>query len=270
MTLTPPLAALTASENHLLVRWHDPGVAQVILANPQQRNAMSGPMTEAWSLVMSELASIPALRCVLVTGEGRAFCAGGDLGWLAERGSYAVADLSRRMDDFYAAWLAIGDLPVPTVAHIDGPAVGAGAAVALACDIRWVGPAARFSVPFTRLGLHAGMGTTYLLAQAAGPAMARDLLLTGRSLDAGAMLACGLATESVAVVDVPGRVRQIAANAPIATRLTKRGLSPDVPRSLREALRWEGLAQPVTMTTEDVQEGIAAARERREPVFRGR
>jgi enoyl-CoA hydratase len=164
----------------------------------------------------------------------------------------------------------VTQLPVPTVAHIEGAAIGAGAAVALACDIRWVGQRARFSVPFTRLGLHAGMGTTYLLTQAVGPAMARDLLLTSRSLDAPAMLACGLATREVGADDVLAQVRAIAGNAPIAVRLTKRGLSPAPPANLAEALRWEGVVQPVTMTTADVQEGLRAARERREPVFEGR
>lgn len=270
MTLTPPLAGLTAAEDHLVVRWHEPGIAHVVLSNPDQRNAMSAAMTQAWSLAMSELAELPGLRAVLVSGEGKAFCAGGDLGWLAEGGSEGIAVLSRRMDDFYSQWLSVTELSVPTIAYLDGPAVGAGAAVALACDIRWAGPRARFSVPFTRLGLHSGMGTTYLLPHAVGPAMARDLLLTSRTLDVDEMLACGVVTRKIDSDQVLGDVEQIAANAPIATRFTKRGLTPRAPQSLAEALRWEGLAQPATMITEDVQEGLAAARERRSPVFQDR
>lgn len=270
MTLTPPLSELTASEDHLIVRWHEPGIAEVILSNPDQRNAMSDPMTRVWSLTMGRLRTLPGLRAVLVRGEGKAFCAGGDLAWLAANGADQVAQLTRRMDDFYAAWLSVAELPVPTVAFIEGAAVGAGAALALACDIRWVGARARFSVPFTRLGLHAGMGTTYLLPRAVGPAMARDLLLTSRSLDADQMLACGAATRQVAADELLETMRDLAANAPIAVRLTKRGLQPSPPDSLAEALRFEGLAQPITMTTADVQEGLAAARERRPPVFEDR
>lgn len=268
MTLTPALATLTASTDHLVVRWHDPGIAEVVLSNPQRRNAMSGPMTRAWGTAMAELAGLPGLRAVLVRGEGTAFCAGGDLGWLGGDGS-SVPELTARMDSFYGTWLSITELTVPTVAYLAGPAVGAGAAVALACDIRWVGPAARFSVPFTRLGLHAGMGTTFLLPQAVGPAMARDLLLTGRMLDAPDMLACGLATAQFAQDEVPAQVARLATNAPVALRLTKRGLAPAPPASLAEALRWEGVVQPLTMTTADAEEGLAAARERRDPVFRG-
>lgn len=270
MTLAPPVSDLTAQRDHLSVRWHEPGIAEVVLANPAQRNAMSAPMTAAWSTAMAALQETPALRAVLVRGEGGAFCAGGDLGWLAEGGTESVDTLSRRMDAFYGAWLGITALDVPTVAFIEGPAIGAGAAVALACDIRWVGDRARFSVPFTRLGLHAGMGTTFLLTQAVGPAMARDLLLTSRSLDAEQMLAAGVATRQVAAEDVVAGVAEIAGNAPVAMSLTKRGLSPAPPSSLAEALRWEGVVQPVTMTTADVQEGLRAAKERRDPVFEGR
>ena len=270
MTLAPPVSDLTAQHDHLYVRWHEPGIAEVVLANPAQRNAMSGPMTAAWSTVMTALREVTELRAVLVRGEGSAFCAGGDLGWLADGGSESVDTLSRRMDRFYGHWLSITELSVPTVAFIEGPAIGAGAAIALACDIRWVGERARFSVPFTRLGLHAGMGTTFLLTQAVGAAMARDLLLSSRSLDADGMLAAGVATRQVTAEQVLGEVAAIAANAPLAMRLTKRGLSPAPPASLAEALRWEGVVQPVTMTTQDVQEGLRAARERRDPVFEGR
>lgn len=268
MTLTPALATLTSEENHLQVRWHDPGIAEVILSNEQQRNAMSGPMTQAWELAMGELAGLASLRVVVVRGGGSAFCAGGDLSWIGGHGAATVPEISARMDAFYRAWLRVRDVPVPTVAYINGPAVGAGAAVALACDIRWVGPRARFSVPFTRLGLHPGMGTTFLLPEVVGDAKARDLLLTGRTLDAAAMLAWGLATDEVADDGVLDRVAQIAANAPLASRLTKRGLG--AAQTLDEGLRWEGVVQPLTMTTRDVQEGLAAARERRAPVFEGR
>lgn len=268
MTLTPSLATLTSSRDHLTVTWHEPGLAEVILSNPEQRNAMSEPMTAAWELAMTELGRVPQLRAVLVRGEGKAFCAGGDLSWIGQGGAQSVPELSARMDRFYRAWLSITTLQVPTVAYVNGPAVGAGAAVALACDIRWAGPGARFSVPFTRLGLHAGMGTTFLLPDVVGPAMARDLLLTGRSLDAAGMLEARVATSMVEPGEVLGRVQEMAANAPIAMRMTKRGLGHA--HSLDEALRWEGVVQPVTMATDDLQEGIAAAQQRRSPRFEGR
>lgn len=268
MTLPPALTTLTQTENHLFVTWSDPGIAVVSLANPTARNAMSEPMTAAWELCMRELAKVPQLRAVLVRAQGSAFCAGGDLSWIGGQGAATVPEIGARMDTFYRAWLSVTALPVPTVAFIEGPAVGAGAAVALACDVRWVGPGASFSVPFTRLGLHAGMGTTYLLPEVVGLAMARDLLFTGRRLDASQMMQCGLATAVVEPDDAMQRMREIAGNAPVAVRLTKRGLGTT--HTLEEALRWEAVVQPVTMATADVQEGIAAARQRREPQFDGR
>ena len=268
MTLTPALATLNSSTNHLTVNWHEPGLAEVILSNPEQRNAMSEPMTAAWEVAMSELGRLPQLRAVLVRGAGKAFCAGGDLGWIGQGGAQTVPELSARMDRFYRAWLSITSLQVPTVAYLNGPAVGAGAAVALACDIRWAGPGARFSVPFTRLGLHAGMGTTFLLPDVVGPALARDLLLTGRTIDAIEMVETRVVTAVVEPERVLERVQQMAANAPIAMRMTKRGLGHA--HTLDEALRWEGVVQPVTMATDDLQEGIAAAQQRRAPHFEGR
>lgn len=267
MTLPPALATLTSSQNHLTVTWHEPGIAEVVLNNPDQRNAMSDPMTAAWELTMNHLERAVDLRAVLVRGEGSAFCAGGDLSWLGEQGASTVPDISARMDRFYRAWLTVRRLEVPVVAYINGPAVGAGAAVALACDIRWAAPTARFSVPFTRLGLHPGMATTYLLTDVVGPAMAKDLLLTSRWLDAEAMRACGLVTAMLDEGDVLDAMGEIAANGPLAVRLTKRGLGQV--GSIEQALRWDALAQPVTMTTAEVREGLAAAQERRLPNFGG-
>lgn len=270
---TPPALPVTdPTRDHLRLTWLDAGIAEVRLCNPQRRNAMSEAMTSTWESVMHGLAGMPQVRVVVVTGEGSAFCAGGDLGWIGNS-DIPLSDLMDKMRTFYGQWLSVARLPVPTIAAINGPAVGAGAAVALACDVRWAGPAASFSVPFTRLGLHPGMGTTFLLSHVTGPAMARDLLFTGRTLDAQAMMAAGIVT---AVLDgdfgeqVLDGARRVAEAAPLATRLTKQALLPRPPADLGEALVWEGLAQPVTMMTEDLAEGLAAAAERRRPVFRGR
>lgn len=268
MPLSPALQKLTAEDNHLIVRWRDPGVAEVILANPGQRNAMSQQMTAAWSVAMAELAHLDQLRVVVVKAQGSAFCAGGRLDWIAATDSLPV--MQDKMRVFYRQWLSVWDLPVPTVAYLHGPAVGAGAAIALACDIRWAGPQARLSVPFTRLGLHPGMGTTYLLQHAGGPALAADLLFTGRWLDAPELLSTGLVSAVVDEAQADADVDSIAVAAPIATRLTKQALRPGPPRSLADALAWETLAQPVTMTTDDLAEGLSAAAEKRPPRFTGR
>ena len=161
---------------------------------------------------------------------------------------------------------------MPTIAAINGPAVGAGLCLALACDLRYAQRGVVMSVPFVRLGMHAGMAATTMLPEAVGLAAARDLLLTGSSVDADEALRLGLVSdvfddlaESVGAI-----AEQVAANAPIATRLTKIALRDGGPASFEAGLQWEALAQPITLATEDLQEGLAAARERRRPSFTGR
>lgn len=251
----------------------DDGVRVVTLARPDRRNAMTEDLTAAFAAALAELAADADLRAVVLTGEGSAFCAGGDLSWIQEGAGAEVTPMSvrARMYPFYRTWLGIRDLPVPVVAAVNGPAVGAGLCLALACDLRYAAPQARFSAPFTRLGMHPGMAATWLLPEVVGPARTRELLYTGRSLSAEEALAWGLV--SGVSEDVLGAALEvaagIAASAPVAVRLTKAGLAHGQ-RSLQEALEWEALAQPVTMATADLREGMAAQAERRAPRFTGR
>lgn len=250
------------------------GVVLVTLDLPERRNAMSEAMTYSWGAVMEALRDDDSVRAVVVTGRGRAFCAGGDFSWLGATPGASVPDLRERMLTFYRTWLSVLDLPVPTVAAVNGPAIGAGLSVALACDVRVAADDTRLAVPFTSLGLHPGMATTWLLRRSAGDTVARDMLLTGRALSGTEAAACGLVSRAVPGVEVLDvaveAAAAAAAAAPVATRLTKAALGPGGPASLEAALSWEGLAQPVTLAMEDLQEGLRAAQERRTPRFRGR
>jgi enoyl-CoA hydratase len=241
---------------------------------PERRNAMSVELTEAWRAAMDGLRADRSVRAVVVTGAGSAFCAGGDLGWLDVGTGARVDELRARMLPFYRAWLAIRDLEIPTLAAVNGAAVGAGAALALACDLRYAAESASISVPFTALGIHAGMATTWLLPEVAGLAVARELLLTGRTVRAPEAAALGLVNrvhpDEDLLAETLDVAAQIAAQAPIATRLTKVALATGGHASFEDAVRWEALAQPITMATDDMVEGIAAARQRRAPRFAGR
>ena len=262
------------SDSQLRVDRPSEGVVLLTLDNPDQRNAMSAPMTEAWQRTVTELREDADVRCVVVTGEGSAFCSGGDPRWIASEPDAPVHALRRRMLGFYRSWLSIRDLEVPTVAAINGPAVGAGLCMALACDLRYAAASARMSVPFVRLGMHAGMAATYTLPHVVGEAHARDLLLTGRMVGAEEAFRMGLVSGVTpdaefldSVLDVAAG---IAATAPVASRLTKVALRDGGHADFDSALEWEALAQPVTLATEDLQEGVRASRERRAPVFQGR
>ncbi|KNX36544.1 enoyl-CoA hydratase/isomerase family protein [Luteipulveratus halotolerans] len=249
-------------------------LAVVTLDLPDKRNAMSDAMTDSWVRLMDALSADTELAAVVVTGAGPAFCAGGNLDWIvADKGS-SVADLRRRMLAFYRSWLSIRALEVPTIAAVNGHAIGAGLAVALACDIRYVAQEARLGVPFTHLGLHPGMASTWSLPDVAGLAVARDLLLTGRVIDGDEAVRLGLASRalpSAQVLDEAlGAGERIARSAPIASRLTTLALRDGGHAGPEEALQWEALAQAVTLTTDDVHEGIAAAAQKRPARFVGR
>jgi enoyl-CoA hydratase len=249
------------------------GVVVLTLDLPDRRNAMTAELTEAWTAAINDIASDGDVRCVVVTGEGSAFCSGGDVSWIGSEPDATVDRLRTRMIAFYRAWLSIRDLEVPTIAAVNGPAVGAGLCLALACDLRYATPTAKLAAPFTALGMHAGMATTWLLPDVVGLAAARELLLTGRVVSGDDAVRLGLVNQIIAaegfldaVVDIASSV---AAKAPIATRLTKVALR-EGHASYDAALQWEALAQPITLATADLQEGLAAQREKRSPKFTGR
>lgn len=249
------------------------GVVVLTLALPELRNAMTSELTAAWTATVAELRADSSLRAVVVTGEGSAFCSGGDLSWIGESPDLTVPAIRDRMLPFYRAWLAIRDLEVPTIAAVNGHAVGAGLCLAMACDLRYAATEAKLSAPFTSLGMHAGMAATYLLPATIGISAARDLLLTGRRVDAAEALQLGLVNGVYDAAELLDRAidvaEQIAANGPVAVRLTVAGLRNGTPRTLDEALQYEALAQPTTFASADLTEGLAAAKERRKPNFTG-
>ncbi len=263
----------TGDYAHLRLDRPAPGVARLTLDNPDMRNAMSEEMTASWVRAIDDIAADRSVRVVVVTGEGSAFCSGGDTSWIAGDPHATVDHLRTRMVPFYRAWLSIRALEVPTIAAVNGPAIGAGLCLALACDLRYAAAGAKLGVPFVRLGMHAGMAGTYLLPNVVGAAHARDLLLSGRVVEADEALRIGLVSRVIdagvfaeEVLAVAGR---IAATAPIATRLTKIALADGGHGDFESALQWESLAQPVTLATADLQEGIRASRDKRVPDFDG-
>jgi enoyl-CoA hydratase len=259
---------------HLRVERPAEGVALLTLDNPDQRNAMSESMTTSWTAAVHELAADRSVRVVVVTGAGSAFCSGGDTSWIASEPDAQVDHLRTRMIAFYRAWLSIRELEVPTIAAVNGPAIGAGLCLALACDLRYAAASARLGAPFVKLGMHPGMAATYLLPEVVGRAHARDLLLTGRVTDAEEALRLGMVSrvlpDATFLDEVLRIATGVAATAPIPSRYTTLALRDGGHADLEGAVQWEALAQPITLATADLQEGIAAATERRAPRFTGR
>jgi enoyl-CoA hydratase len=257
----------------LRIERRDSGVVTITLALPERRNMMSAAMTASWGQAIAGLRADQSVRVVVVTGEGSAFCSGGDVSWIGATPDASVDELRSRMLPFYRTWLAVRELEVVTIAAINGAAIGAGLALALACDLRYAAEDAKLAVPFTALGMHAGMATTYLLPEVAGLAVAREMLLTGRVLTGAEAAGLGLVNRAFPSEDVLGAALQVAdavaAAAPVATRLTKVALLGGGHATFDAALQWEALAQPITLATADLQEGLAAQRDRRAPRFTG-
>lgn len=259
----------------------DGPVATLTLHDPERRNAMSEAMGEAFAAEVAGLAAAQGLRAVVVTGAGEAFSAGGDLGMIeakarlgATRPGLARREIRDGMRGFYGLFLALRDLPCPTVAAVNGHAIGAGLCVALACDLRVASREAKLSLNFTRLGLHPGMGATWTLPRLVGSAAAAELLFTGRVISGEEAARLGMVNRAVA----QGRVlpealelaREVAEAAPIAVAGVKRALARSAAATLDDQLAFEASEQALCFESRDVEEGLAAARERRRPRFEGR
>lgn len=254
----------------------DGHVATLKLNRPDARNAMSIAMGDEVQRAVEEIRADDDIRVLVVTGEGRAFSSGGDLGMLAADAGLgaAHAGMGGPPREFYNRYLSVATLPIPTLAAINGHAIGAGLCFALACDLRIASSDAKMGMTFTKLGIHPGMGATYFLPRLLGAARACDLLFTGRIIDAEEAEQLGLLNRVVAREALPAAVEayaaELAAAAPIAVRMVKRAIYRGLEHDLAAAVDLESLQQRATFQTKDAKEGIRAIMEKRAPLFTGR
>ncbi len=176
------------------------GVAVLTVSNPARRNALTVDLSDRLARAVAACDSHQSVHAIVITGAPPAFCAGGDLDALAAAGkSGSATDLHR----IYAGFLAVANAAVPTIAAVNGPAVGAGLNLALACDVRLIGTGAFFDARFLQLGIHPGGGMTWLAQRAAGPQTAAAMALFGEPLDAQEAVRTGLAYRLIDVGDEP-------------------------------------------------------------------
>jgi enoyl-CoA hydratase/carnithine racemase len=256
----------------------DGGILTLAFNRPETRNAMTPEMGEEVSRAANEIRADDSVRVVVLTGTGNAFCSGGNLAMIAQgtggrTGGGAPGALGSPRE-FYDRFLSIRDLPVPTIAAINGHAIGAGLCIALACDLRIAAADAKMGMTFTKLGIHPGMGATFFLSRLVGTARACELFFTGRVFDAAEAERLGVVNRTVArgefEATVDALAREIAAAAPIAVRLVKKSIYRGVQYSLDDMLDYEALNQSFTLTTADAREGVTAMMEKRAPKFEGR
>jgi enoyl-CoA hydratase len=240
---------------------HPDGVRVLTLADPDKRNAIGPEMRLELIAARERLASDPDARCLVVTGEGKAFCAGADLGAVFDIEGATPSVIRARQLSYYEAFLKLRDLPYPTIAAVNGAAIGAGLNLALVCDITIAGPYARFGATFAELGLHPGGGCTFFLTQGLGPGRALRTLLLGRSLNQAEAYAEGLAEEIAddaveAALTLAGKV---AALSPALAQDMKRTVRIAASGDYDATVAYESYAQAATAFEPGVVEGIRAA-----------
>ena len=256
---------------HLVVDTTAEGIRTITLDRPERLNAVNDALAFSVGDALADAGADDAVRVVVITGAGRAFCAGLDL---AEPPALPRAD---RLDPY--AWVGTWVQRVvacekPVIAAVNGPAAGAGLGLALACDIRLVAESAKLTAGYVRRGLSPDAGVSYFLPRHVGLARAADILLSGRDVDAQEALLIGLATMVIPDTEFSGAVAayagRLALGAPIAQALTKRLLVQSFDRTLDATLRDELTQIKVCFSTKDVGEAIIAFREKRLPSFQGR
>jgi enoyl-CoA hydratase len=247
----------------------DGAVAVVLLNRPEQLNALSDELMDELVSTLEELDRDESVRAIVLGGNDRAFAAGADIGELAQA---SAIDLyyQRRVE----RWDAIRGLWTPLVAAVSGYCLGGGSELALSCDLIVASETAQFGQPETGLGIIPGAGGTQRLTRAVGKAVAMDVILSGRRLNADEALQAGIVARVVAkeawLEEAKRVARHIAEKGPVATRLAKESVDRAYETTLGAGLEAERRALYLAFASEDAREGLTAFTEKRKPEFRGR
>jgi 2-(1,2-epoxy-1,2-dihydrophenyl)acetyl-CoA isomerase len=257
-----------------LIETVENGVLWLTLNRPDRLNALSQPMLGALYETLSRAADDPAIGVVVVTGAGRGFCAGGDVKAMAERGDPSFEERAAGLRRMHRLPLLMRTMPKVVIAMVNGPSVGAGLGLAMACDLRFAGRAARFATGFAGVGYSGDFGGSWSLTRLVGTAKARELYLLGETVDAEGALALGLVNRVVEDAELRGETMRVArhiADGPrIAYGYMKRNLFAAETEPFAAVLEMEAVHQARTGMTEDHREAARAFVEKRKPVFRGR
>jgi enoyl-CoA hydratase/carnithine racemase len=249
------------------------GVRWLTIDRPDRKNAIP---PDGWPLLASAFTDFEKSgdRILVVTGAGGEFCAGADLDLDRFSGPMSVAAAHQSMKVVARAATALHRTTKPTIAAVDGVAVGAGMNLALGCDVVIATERARFSEIFVRRGLTVDFGGTWLLPRTVGLQRAKELALSGRIVAADEAERLGIAMEVVPVARLAERVEEIAwsflAGAPIGQMFAKQGMNASFESSFSESVSWEGQSQAIALGTEDVIEGVSAFLDKRDPEWKGR
>lgn len=269
------------SEEHLIAERRD-GVLYLTMNRPDRLNALSDSMIAGLLEQLTRAVSDHEVGAIVLTGAGRGFCAGGDIGRMRDRnetsgnGGHAmplqqrIAALRRSEE----VSLLLHEIPKVTIAAVNGPVAGAGLSICLACDIRIASDQARLGTAFARVGFSGDFGGTYFLTNLVGTAKARELYFSGEMLNADEALKLGMVNRVVPAASLAEEVhayaRRIASGPRVAYAYMKANLNAALHSDARAMLDREALGQSLTGLTEDHKEAVKAFLEKREPKFQGR
>jgi len=251
------------------------GIATLVMNRPNRLNALNNELAMAINDALGRIAEDQSVGVVVITGAGRAFCAGGDLAAIGKgRRSRETQELEPVLRAGMQMVLKMRTMPQPVIAAVNGAAAGAGMNIALATDIRIAAEEATFGQNFAKVGLYPDYGGTYFLPQLVGPAKAAELFYTGDMIDAKTALALGLVNQVVPGAQLEAEVKTLAqkiAHGPLlAIRAVKKALFASEEKELAQALENEVREQIRCFMSEDCSEGIRAFFDKRPPKFQGK
>jgi 2-(1,2-epoxy-1,2-dihydrophenyl)acetyl-CoA isomerase len=271
MSTTPQIV----QEHSLVIEKHEDGVATLILNRPDKLNALNTDLAVALNETLGRIATDKNIHAMILTGAGRAFCAGGDLAeiWKGRQENDA-ADLEPLLRAGMQMVLKIRTMRQPVIAAVNGAAAGAGMNIALAADIRFASESAVFGQNFAKVGLFPDYGGTFFLPQLIGPAKAAEMFYTGDMIDAKTALQLGLVNRLVPADKLEGEAMAFAKGIVHGPRLARRALKQvlfgNQRAELTKALEYEVEEQMKCFASEDCAEGLRAFFEKRKPNFQGK
>ena len=247
------------------------GVATLTLNRPEKLNAISPQMFQSLQKALDDVGKDSSLKVLIITGAGRGFCAGLDVTTFSQVSEVSQQELGDDMRNFT---FPLYNLPQPTIAAINGVAVGAGLSIAMLCDLRIASEKAKFSTGYARMGLIPDIGATYSLPRIAGTAKAMELMITSDTFDAAEAQRIGLLNRVVPEEDLMTVARELAdkiAKGPsVAIRLIKQAIRRGIHNSLEQQIEFECFADYICFRTEDHKEAVSSFLEKRQPVFKGK
>ena len=251
-------------------------IATITLNRPDKLNAFTGDMIEGWAKALASAQADDSVNVVIVTGNGRAFCSGGDVGRMraADAAPSALDGKNSLWEGVHRVPKALEAMDKPVIAMVNGLAVGAGMGMCVMCDVRIAAESARFSTGYVRVGLVPGDGDTYFLPRLVGAAKALELLWTADFVEAPEALRVGIVQRVVPDAALQEATyafaRQIADGPQIPIRMIKRLVYQSLRLDLRTHLDLVSSHMSIVRQTADHAEGVAAFKEKRPPKFRGR